>query len=145
MAQIRQMMERLAFQLVAQGIPCYLEYPQTPMRFHGDAFFAVISSERLQLHAPIYTTDTVIVPATATLTVHFLQSEQSPHNEIRLQNRVASDLMPALFSLGWQVTAIQAEDIRYDKQIDRLRLPVHITIQALITTCKAQEVADDDI
>lgn len=140
MAQIKSLMEQLALQLFQRGIPCYVEYPHMPLSFHGDAYFAVVSSEKLQLHAPIYTADAIILPATATFSVRFLQPDQGDNQPIRLQNCVMSDLLPAVFSLGWQITAMTADAICYDKQIDRLCLETHMTVQALITMQKSEEV-----
>lgn len=143
MAQIKSLMEQLALQLFQRGIPCYVEYPHAPLSFHENAFVAVVSSEKLQLHAPIDTADAIILPATATFLVRFLQSPQRDSNQICLQNCVMGDLLPAAFALGWQITAVTADEIRYDKQIDRLCLEAHMTVQTLVTMQKSQEVTAD--
>ncbi len=146
MAQIRQLMEQLSLRLMQEGMPCYPEYPKAPLAFHEDAMFAVVSSEKLELHTPIYTADAVIVPAAASFSVRFLQSPESKAANENLQNRVTSDLLPAAFSLGWQITGLTADAIRYEKQIDRLCLEVHMTVQTLITMQQTlEEVAADAV
>ncbi len=146
MAQIKQLLEQLAMQLFQRGVPCYVEYPDVSLAAHDGPLVAIAASEKLQLHAPIYTADAVILPAAMTVSVRFLQKMHSEDAQLRLQNRVMSDLLPAAFALGWQITAVQTDEIRYDKQIDRLCLAAHMTVQTLITMPKSQEeVAADAV
>lgn len=143
MAQFQSLLEQLALQLFQRGISCDVEYPNMPLSAHGDAFIAVVSSEKLQIDAPIDMDDAIILPATATFSVRFLQSPNSDNNEICLQNRVIGDLLPAAFALGWQITAVTTDAIYYDKQIDRFCLEAHMTVQMLLNMQKSEEVAAD--
>ncbi len=143
MAQFKSLLEQLALQLFQRGIPCYVEYPNMPLTVHGDTLMAVASSQKLQIHAPIDMDDAIIMPTTATFSVRFLQSPTSDNNEICLQNRVSSDLLPAAFALGWQITAVTTDAIYYDKQIDRFCLEAHMTVQTLLHMQKIKEVDAD--
>lgn len=143
MSQLTRPVRQLAEALTQRGIPCCTEFPQTPLAVHSENLFAVAAPDTIRLGSPIPLGSTAAVPAVFSLQVRFYLP---PHQDTASLHTVVSEvLLPAVFSLGWQIQELSAKAICYEKRLDRFCLPVTLTANGMVTLSAAEEVSDDAI
>lgn len=141
MAQVLTPTEQLAQALTAKGLPCCTEFPDTPLGERGDALFGVAAPLDIRIEAPIPLGDALAVPAVFSLQ---LRLYLPPHREAALLHRaVAEILLPAVFSLGWQVQELSVQSLRYENRLDRLCLPVVLRAGGMLHFSANEEVPEN--
>ncbi len=143
MSQLTRPVVQLAEALVERGIPCCTEFPQTPLALHGENLFAVAASDTIRLGSPIPLGSTAAVPAVFSLQVRFYLPTH--RDTASLHTAVSEALLPAVFSLGWQIRELSVGAICYENRVDRFCLPVTLTANGMVTLSAAEEVPTDAI
>lgn len=141
MAQTITPTEQLVQALTEKGLPCCTGFPDTPLGERGDALFAAAAPLDIRMEAPIPLGDALAVPAVFSLQ---LRLYLPPHREAALLHRAAAEiLLPAVFSLGWQVQELSIQELRYENRLDRLCLPVVLRAGGILHFSADEEVPEN--
>lgn len=143
MAFLADFTTRFIDALSAEGLPCCREYQSTEIASHGTALFATAAPEQLRFYDPIPTQGGTAFPLTMHMRVRCYAVPET--STAALETLCDAYLLPALIRNGWQLRGITSDAPVFEKEIGRLCMTSHLTIEAVVTYLPHETQADEEV
>lgn len=131
MAYLADFTQRLIDGLSNEGLTCCREYQSTEINTYESRLFATAAPEQIRFYAPIVTQQGTAFPLTLQMRVRFYALPE--HSTAALETLCDTYLIPALNKAGMQLRGLTADAPAFEKEIGRMCMTTHITIEAVAT------------